>query len=69
MPITLKAARVNRGLTQQEAAKLIGVEADTLRSWESAKSFPKVPQIIQIEKIYGLPYSEINFLPSSTVKQ
>lgn len=64
MPLTLKAARVNRKYTQAEAAKLIGVTEDTISNWERAKSFPSVPQIMKIEEVYGVPYNELIFLPS-----
>ena len=67
MGITLKAARVNKSLTQVEAANVLGITPDTLRSWERAESFPNVLQIQKIEKLYGLTYSEIIFLPSTTV--
>ena len=63
MPLTLKAARVNKCYTQAEAAKLIGVTEDTISNWERAKSFPSVPQIIKIEEVYGIPYNELIFLP------
>lgn len=65
MEITLKSARVNKDLTQEEAAKLIGVTADTLRRYEKGISFPDVPVIMQIEKVYGLSYSDIIFLPKN----
>lgn len=64
--ITLKAARVNRNLTQKEAAKLIGVSLKTLQNYELGESFPDVPVIRQIEKVYGMSYSEIIFLPKHT---
>lgn len=64
MPLTLKAARVNKHYTQAEAAKLIGVTEDTISNWERAKSFPSVPQIVKIEEVYGIPYNELIFLPS-----
>ena len=63
MPLTLKAARVNKCYTQAEAAKLIGVTEDTISNWERAKSFPSVPQIVKIEEVYGIPYNELIFLP------
>lgn len=66
MAITLKAARVNRNLTQKEAAKLIGVSLKTLQNYELGESFPDVPVIRQIEKVYGMSYSEIIFLPKHT---
>lgn len=61
MPMSLKAARINKNLTQREAALLIGVSVATLVNYEKGASFPDVPVIMQIEKVYGLPYSEINF--------
>jgi putative transcriptional regulator len=63
MSITLKAARVNKNLNQKEAAKLIGISLDTLANYEKAKSFPDVPVITRIEKVYGIKYSDIIFLP------
>lgn len=64
MAITLKAARVNRNMTQSEAAEKLGISKDTLRNWEQGKSFPDVKAIKQIETLYGLSYNEISFLPS-----
>ena len=61
MEITLKSAIVNKGYTQEEAAKLIGVTTDTLRNYEQGKSFPDVPIIKKIEDVYDIPYSNIKF--------
>ena len=36
--VTLKAARVNCGLTQKEAAKILGVSVDTLSKYERGGS-------------------------------
>lgn len=33
--VSLKSARVNKGLTQEEFAKLMGVHRNTVASWES----------------------------------
>lgn len=65
MPVTLKSARVNRNLTQVEAAKLIGVTVDTLSNYERGKSYPDVPIIQRIEEVYGVSYSDIIFLPKN----
>ena len=62
MAITLKALRVNAGLDQKSAAGRLGVTPETLSNWENARSFPNVKQINAIEKLYGVSYSEINFL-------
>ena len=63
MAITLKAARVNAGMTQATAAKEIGVTADVISNWERGLSFPNVKNIMAIEKAYGIPYADIIFLP------
>ena len=69
MPMSLKAARINKNLTQREAALLIGVSVPTIANYEKGASFPDVPIIMKIEKVYGLPYSEINFFPQKKVNQ
>ena len=63
MAITLKAARVNAGLTQAQAAEKMGVTKEMVSNWERGLSFPNVKRIQKIEEVYGLPYSEIIFLP------
>ncbi len=63
MVITLKSARVNKELTQAQAASLIGVTVDTLSNYERGKSYPDVPIIKKIEEVYGVPYSNLIFLP------
>ena len=63
MTITLRAARINKGLSQEEAAKLIGISESTLINYEKGRRFPDVPIIKKIEDTYGVEYREINFLP------
>lgn len=63
MSMTLRAARVNRGLTQSEASKLIGVSPYTLSNWESGKTFPDAIQILKIQEVYGVAYDDLIFLP------
>lgn len=62
LKITLKAARVNAGLIQREAAKRIGVRRETLNRWENGKGFPSPKQIDSICEVYGIPYDNIIFL-------
>lgn len=64
MKLTLKAARVNKGLTQKDAAKLMGVSRNVISNWERQISFPDVLQVKRIEEVYGLKFQEIIFLPS-----
>lgn len=61
--ITLKAARVNVGLSQQEAATILGVDKATLSRWEKGTSMPKASQINSICSLYGVTYDMLIFLP------
>lgn len=67
MKITLKAARVNKGLTQKMAADKIGVTKDTIGNWERGKSYPDALHIKKIEKLYGINYNDIFFVPNYTL--
>lgn len=60
--ISLKAARVNADMTQEEAAKLLNVDKSTIASWEKGKTQPKYTQGVKLSEIYGIPYDYINFL-------
>jgi len=59
--ITLKAARVNAGLTQKEAAKRIGISYQTLSEYEKDASRIKLATIEKICSVYGLPSEYIFF--------
>lgn len=63
MAITLKAARVNKGMTQAEAAKALGIGIVTLQNYEAGKKYPTVLTLKKIEDLYGVPYAELIFLP------
>ena len=63
MKVTLKAARINKGLSQEEAAKQIGVSVDTLGNYERGITYPDIPILKNIERIYGVEYSNLIFLP------
>ena len=63
MQFTLKAIRIDRGFSQDEAAKLIGISGDTLSNYERGKSFPDIPTLKKIEGVYNIKYENINFFP------
>lgn len=63
MNISLKAARVNKNLTQKEAAKLLGISNNMLSKWENGKAFPSTKRIPKITEVYGVKYDELIFLP------
>jgi transcriptional regulator with XRE-family HTH domain len=62
MKVTLRAARINKSLTQKEAANELGISKDTLAAYEKGKSFPDVRMIEKIEKLYNVTYNNILFL-------
>ena len=65
--LTLKAARVNAGYTQMEAAKLLGISDQTLLNYEKARSFPDVRILRKIEDLYGVSYRDLIFDPATPV--
>lgn len=52
MKITIKAARVNIGLTQGKAAKELGISRSTLASYESGKTKPDIDMAGKIALLY-----------------
>lgn len=65
--ISLASARVNAGLSQKEAAKLLGISNKTLCNWEKGSTFPNANHIIRLCKLYNITYERINFLPDNTL--
>ncbi len=63
--MTLKAARVNVGLTQKAAAKKFDVSNKTLFNWENGLSFPDASKIPLICDAYRVSYDDLIFLPSN----
>ncbi len=67
MAITLKAARINKGLTQKEAARALGVSCTTLAKYEKGITFPNTETIKRMEQAYGVSYADLIFLPKGTI--
>lgn len=63
--ISLAAARVNAGLTQNDVAKVLKVGKQTVVSWEKGKSEPKISQSRQLSELYNMPLDYI-FLPEKS---
>ena len=60
--ISLAAARVNAGMTQEEAAKRLHISKQTMCNWEKGKAEPSITQARELSLIYGLDLDYI-FLP------
>lgn len=59
MAISLKAARVNAGLTQKELGKALGVSQVTIWKWEVGQSEPKFSQFQKLCDICGVKTEDI----------
>lgn len=65
--LTLKAARVNAGIPQKQAAKELKVSNKTLSNWENGKALPKADKIVLICDLYQMDYNDIIFLTPKTL--
>lgn len=63
MKLTLKAARVNAGLTQEAVAKEIKKSKNTIVNYENGKSTPDMKTGQALAALYGLSIDDLNFLP------
>lgn len=59
MQITLKAARVNAGLTQEQVSKRTGFNRSTVIRWEAGKGSPKLTDLKRLCDLYGVPMDSI----------
>lgn len=59
--ISMRAARIDRGLTQEELAAAVNVTKKTVGSWESGKTRPKLDKIEAICNVLGRPYDSIRW--------
>lgn len=67
MKISLKALRVNKEMSQDEAAAALKVTKRTIQNWESYTTFPTAQQLLNICTTYGCELGDI-FLPSKLAK-
>lgn len=66
--LTLKAARVNAGISQKVAAKELNVSNKTLSNWENGKAVPKADKIYSICNLYNMDYDDIIFFNPNNAK-
>ena len=51
----LKAARVNKEMTQGDVAKALGRNKQTIVNWEKGVTEIKVRDLLQLSELYGIP--------------
>lgn len=59
MKLTLRAARVNKGLSREEAAKRLGVGVSTIGNYERGATCPHIGVIRRMEVVYGVAYADL----------
>lgn len=57
--ISLRAARVNAGYTQDAASKKINVDKSTIIKWEQGKTVPRADQLKSLCELYNVPMDYI----------
>lgn len=67
MKISLKAARVNAGLTTKEAGELVGKTRQTIAYWENGVSLIPAVELMKLCDVYGIGIENI-FLPQKSTK-
>lgn len=65
LQISLAAARVNAGLSQDDVCKKLHVSKQTIVNWENGKSEPSISQGRALSKLYKMPL-EFIFLPEES---
>ena len=55
----LTVLRKNRGLTQDEFAKAVGVSRQAVYKWENGNSYPEVPKLLEIKALYGISLDDL----------
>ena len=65
LQISLAAARVNAGKTQDDVAKELHVGKQTIVSWERGNTQPSISQARKLSDFYNMPLENI-FLPDKS---
>ena len=65
LQISLAAASVNAGMTQDDVAKKMKVSKNTIVKWEKGTSEPSVSQGRMLSDMYSMPLDYI-FLPTKS---
>lgn len=62
MKISIKAARINAGLTQQEVASATGFSRSALLRWENGQTFPRADKLERLCKLYRVEVADIQLI-------
>ena len=55
----LTVLRKNKGLTQDEFAKAVGVSRQAVYKWENGTSYPEAPKLLEIKALFGISLDDL----------
>ena len=57
MASRIKAARMNKGLSQSDVAKTLGITRQAYNIYETGKTYPRTKMLEQLAEIFEVPMS------------
>ena len=66
LQISLAAARVNAGMTQEEVAEKMRISKQTIVNWEKGRVIPSFATVQALSSLYGIPMDNIFLKTKST---
>ena len=55
----IKAARIEKKLTQEQVAELLGVSRQTISNWENEKSYQDIISVIELSSLYSISLDDL----------
>ena len=65
MKISLRALRINAGLTLKQACSKLGISTETLRNYEHNKTHPDFKRLSEILSLYNVKYGDVVYSDES----
>lgn len=62
MTFTLKACRVNKNLSLEDAAKELGISLHTLKNYEAGTTYPPIDIVFKMLALYKVKIEAVDFL-------
>lgn len=69
MKVTLRAARVNVGLKQAEAAGRLHINKSSLSNYETGKTAPPMDVAMEMAELYGVSINDLSFCKAVPLKE
>lgn len=63
----ITSKRIEKQLTQEQLAKQMGVEKDTITEWEDDKEYPDMDSLIVLAKLLGISLDSLFLTNNSTL--